>query len=51
METFSALLAFLMGIHWSWVDSPHKGPVLIRYDALFDVSLTKWLKKVKLAVI
>ena len=25
METFSALLAFVKGIHWSPMDSPHKG--------------------------
>ena len=25
METFSALLALCEGIHWSPVDSPHKG--------------------------
>ena len=24
MGAFSALLAFLAGFHWSWVNSPHK---------------------------
>ena len=34
---------FMRGIHWSMVDSPHKGPVMWKFDVSFVVSLNKLL--------
>ena len=36
---------FVRGIHWSLVDSPHKGPVMGNFDVFFDVALNKLLNK------
>ena len=38
----SASLAFGRGIHWSPVDSPHKGPVTRKMFPIFDVIISKW---------
>ena len=57
METFSALLAFMKGIHRSPVDSPHRWippvtggfpsqrPVTRTFDVFFDMRLNKRLNK------
>ena len=37
----SMSLAFMRGIHWSWVDSPHKGPVTWKMLPFDD--MLKWL--------
>ena len=36
---------FVRGIHWSPVDSPHKGSVMQSFHVSFDASLNKLLKK------
>ena len=45
METFSALLAIVWGIHRSPVNSPHKGHVTRSFDFFFDLRLNKQLSK------
>ena len=39
IETLSALLRFVRGIHRSPVDSPHKEPVMLSFDVPFE---TQW---------
>ena len=34
-----------LGLCWSPVDSPHKGPIARNFDVFFDARLTKRLKK------
>ena len=36
---------FVRGMHWSPVDSPHKGPVVQNFDAFFAAGLNKLLNK------
>ena len=45
METFSALLPFVRGIHRSLVDFPSKRPVTRSFDVFFDLRLNKRLSK------
>ena len=33
------------GIHWSLVDSPHKGPMMQSFDVFFDASMKKLLNQ------
>ena len=45
METVSALLAFVRGIHRSPVNSPHKGQSTRSFDVFFYLLLNKWMSK------
>ena len=45
METFPRYWPFVRGIHWSPVNSPHKGPVTRSFDVSFDLRLNKQLRK------
>ena len=45
METFSALLAFVRGIHRSPVNSLSQSPVMRSFDVFFDLRLNKQLSK------
>ena len=45
LETLSALVARCEGNHRWMVDSPHKGPMTLIFDVLFDVSLKQPLNK------
>ena len=38
----SASLAFVRGIHWSPVNSPHKGPVMWKMFPFDDVIMSAW---------
>ena len=42
---FSSYWPFVWGIHWSPVNSPHKGPVMLNFDVFFDLCLNKQLSK------
>ena len=45
MQCFPHYWPFVRGIHFSSVDSPHKGPVMWGLDVVFVVSLNKLLNK------
>ena len=58
MELFSVLLALCEGnppltgwlsSHWSWLDSPHKGPLTGIFDVFFDARLNKRLNNREVA--
>ena len=42
---FRIIHPFVRGIHWSPVDSLHKGPVMRSFDVFFDISVCKQLNK------
>ena len=45
MEAFFRSLALCEGIHWSPVDSPHKGQGRGAFDVYYDVHMNKRLNK------
>ena len=45
METLSGYCPFVRGIHWSTMDSPHKGTVMQSFDVYFVNSLWRLVKK------
>ena len=45
METFSAFLSFVRGIHRSSIDSPYKGQWRGSFDIFFDMRPNKQLSK------
>ena len=45
MVMLSYLWPFVMGLHWSTMDSPKKEPVVQSFNLVFDVRLNKMLNK------